>query len=232
MKTYEKIARKMFHGGLPVPGFLRPLVRLFYYLGVGAAETLRVLYAWLIVVPVMRSVASGGRGLRIERIPYVRGRGRIKIGSDVYISGKIDISFSSHAVQVPELCIGDRTFIGHQCSFSSAGKITIGNDCLIANGVRIQDNDGHPLDADRRRAGEPVSPEDVQPVIVEDGVWIAPRATILKGVTVGENSVIGAGSVVTKDVPPNIVAAGNPARKIKSIDAHNGPSDGCRATDC
>jgi len=186
-------------------------------MGVAIAEFLRFLYAWLVVGPVMRSIASVGSGLRIERIPYIRGKGRITIGTGVYISGRVGISFSSHALRKPELRLGDRTFVGHGCSFSVAKRVVVGNDCLIGNGARIQDNDAHPLDPELRRRGEPVAYEDVHPVVIEDGVWIAPRCTILKGVTIGENSVVGTGSVVTKDVPANTLVAGNPARIIRKL---------------
>jgi acetyltransferase-like isoleucine patch superfamily enzyme len=79
----------------------------------------------------------------------------------------------------------------------------------------IADYDGHPLSPEHRH--EPPAPEDIRPVVIEDGVWIAARAIILKGVTIGRGSVVGAGAVVTADVPPRTVVAGNPAKVIKNI---------------
>ena len=214
----ERGVTRTLHGGLPLPGFLKPLVKCFYRIGVCAAESLRTLYAWLVVKPVVCSVAASvGRGLRIERIPYMRGPGKIIIGEKVYISGKIGIAFSRHGPERPLLKIGDNTFIGNECSFSLAKGITIGDHCLVASGVRIQDNDGHPLNGELRKSRQPVAQENVKPVIIEDNAWIGVRATILKGVTVGENAVIGTGSVVTRDVPPNTVAAGDPAQVIKAL---------------
>ncbi|MDI6774435.1 MAG: DapH/DapD/GlmU-related protein [Verrucomicrobiota bacterium] len=214
MKTTTE---RLLSGGLRTPAFARPPVRLFHLAGVGVAELLRLAYAWLIVKPVVTSIAQVGPGLGIERIPYVRGRGRIRIGAGVYISGKIGIAFSRRAAAPPELIIGDRAFIGHDCGFLLAERIEIGAHCLIATGARIQDNDGHPLDPDARRCREPVLPGDVKPVRVGDNAWIGARALILKSVTIGENAVVGAGAVVTRDVAPNTVVAGNPAVVVKSI---------------
>lgn len=213
-----KKAEEHWHlGGLRTPRALRPVVRLLYLAGVGMAELARLLYAWLIVKPAFTAVAAVGRGLRIERMPYIRGKGSIRIGSGVRISGKIGIAFSRHGAKTPELVIGDHTFIGHDCAFLLAERIEIGAHCLIATGTRIQDNDGHPLDPDARRRREPVAPDDVKPVRIGDTVWIGARVLILKGVTIGENAVVGAGSVVTRDVEPSTVVAGNPAVVVKRI---------------
>jgi maltose O-acetyltransferase len=74
-----------------------------------------------------------------------------------------------------------------------------------------------PLDAERRRAGEPSPPESVRPVVIGNDVWIGTGAVILKGVTVGDRSVIAARAVVTRDVRPDAVVAGNPARVVKYL---------------
>jgi len=214
----KETIKKILHGGLPVPRIIRPGIRMMYKLGVLIYEGTVFLRKLLIVEPLFRSVAcSVGPGLRIERIPYIRGQGIITVGSNVYISGKIGISFSSHPQKLPEFHVGDRSFIGHQCSFSMAKGITIGSDCLIAGGVSIQDNDGHPIDANLRHYGKSVNMDDVREVIIENGAWIASHVIILKGVKIGTNAVVGAGSVVTADIPANTIAAGNPARVIRSL---------------
>ena len=215
MSRLGSIARRALHSELPVPRPVRPAIRALYRLGVVLAELGRLTYKWLIVAPVMRSIATVGRNLRIEQIPYIRGPGQITIGQDVYISGKIDISFSRHGDDAPELVIGDHSFIGHGCCFAVARAIRIGDHCHVAGGVRIQDNDGHPLDPECRHRGDPVDEENIRPVTIEDGAWVAAGATVLKGVTIGENAVVGARSVVVKDVPAGAVVAGNPAREIR-----------------
>jgi carbonic anhydrase/acetyltransferase-like protein (isoleucine patch superfamily) len=118
---------------------------------------------------------------------------------------------------VASITIGDHTGISGG-SFCAASKIKIGKNCLLGANVTITDSDFHPIKPEGRRYN--VNPEDIftSPVIVEDNVFIGSGAYILKGVTIGENSVVGAGSIVTKDVPRNSIVAGNPAKLIRMID--------------
>jgi acetyltransferase-like isoleucine patch superfamily enzyme len=109
--------------------------------------------------------------------------------------------------------IGDNTRI-NGASIHATERISIGRNCLIAANVTILDSDGHGLLPAERALVNPVS----KPIIIEDNVWIGINAIVLKGVRIGQNSVIGAGSVVTRDVPPNCVVAGNPAQVIRSLD--------------
>lgn len=92
-------------------------------------------------------------------------------------------------------------------------RIEIGNDCLVGDAVAIFDSDFHELNPSRRRLGS----GPVMPVVIGNNVWIGSRSIILKGVSLGDNSVIGAMSVVTKPVPPNTLVAGNPARVVRSL---------------
>jgi maltose O-acetyltransferase len=108
--------------------------------------------------------------------------------------------------------IGRRTFINYDCTFLDCNLITIGDEVQIAPGVHIY-TCTHPLDAPQRRAYL----ELALPVTVGDGVWLGGGAIICPGVTIGENTVVGAGSVVTRDLPPNVLAAGNPCRVIRSV---------------
>ena len=94
----------------------------------------------------------------------------------------------------------------------AAESIVIGDACMIAHGVYISDADWHGI-YDR---AEPVG--NTKPVVLEDNVWIGDSAIICKGVTIGENSIIGAGAVVTKNVPPNSIFAGNPAKLVKNLE--------------
>ena len=129
---------------------------------------------------------------------------------------------------------GGRIAIGSACWFGGAGStaigatesVTIGSDVIISNHVHIYDNNNHPTDPDARRRmtqGELAGPlwewteAASAPVVVEDNVWIGEFSMILKGVTVGRGSVVAAHSVVTKDVPPYTIAAGNPAKTIKRL---------------
>lgn len=216
-RTLARVAARLFRFGIPVPSAIRPIIRALYHAGVLVAEGLRWIYACTIVSPTVRSIAEVGQRLRIEQMPYIRGSGRLVIGNDVQISGKIGVLLSRHGGGNAQVLIGDSAFMGHQVSLAAAREIRIGSHCLIATGVRIQDNDGHPLDAEMRKAGKPVAADDIKPVKIGDGAWIGQRATILKGVTIGENAVIGAGSVVIKDIPPDTLAAGVPAKVIREL---------------
>ncbi len=215
---WKRLAGRMLRAGLPVPRLLRPLIRGFYRLGVAVNEAGPLLWKLIWVEPVLRSVCeSVGTGLRAERLPYMRGRGRLVLGDDVRLSGRSCFYFMSHVDTRPEIVVGRNVFIGNGCTFAAARSIRIGNDCLFGPEVRVHDNDGHPLDPARRRRGEPSGPDGIAAVTIGDGVWIAAQAIILKGVTIGENAVVGAGAVVTADVPPGTVVAGNPARVVRTL---------------
>jgi acetyltransferase-like isoleucine patch superfamily enzyme len=203
---------------IPVFWLTRPLFAALYHLHVGIREGLGWLVRFFWNEPLFRSQCeSVGPGLQMEQLPYIAGSGRITLGANVTFGGKPVFIFGNRGEQAPRLTIGDHTFIGHLTSFACSSSITVGRDCLIAGNVQVSDYDGHPVDAERRRAGDPTPPEGVRPVTIGDDVWIGHSAIILKGVTIGDRSIIGAGAVVTRDIPPDCVAAGNPARVVKHL---------------
>lgn len=108
--------------------------------------------------------------------------------------------------------VGDNFFLNVNCKLMDSGKITIGNNVFIAPNVCIVTEE-HAMDVKQRLEGL----EYTHPVTIGDNVWICTGAIILPGVTIGENSVIGAGSVVTKDIPPNSLAVGNPCKVIRTL---------------
>ena len=110
------------------------------------------------------------------------------------------------------ITIGDRTFINYDCVFLDCNRITIGDDVQIAPGVHIY-TATHPLDAKTRRSGL----EYALPVSIGDGVWLGGRVTVCPGVSIGSNTVVGTGSVVTRDLPANVLAMGNPCRIIRQL---------------
>jgi acetyltransferase-like isoleucine patch superfamily enzyme len=123
--------------------------------------------------------------------------------------------------------IGDFTLLNGALIMAEE-RIEIGSHCLVSWNVGIADSDFHPLEPAQRLIDaqalapffkdRPPRPQlKTAPVIVRDNVWIGMNAVILKGVTIGENSVVAAGSVVTKNVPPNVVVAGNPAAIVKQF---------------
>ncbi len=111
--------------------------------------------------------------------------------------------------------IGDNVYIGSQCTLDGSERITFGHDVVIAYGVTIVTGSHH-IGPRERRAG----PYNPRPIIINDGCWIGARATLLPGVTIGRGAIVGAASVVTKDVAPDTIVVGNPARVVRSLDTN------------
>jgi acetyltransferase-like isoleucine patch superfamily enzyme len=109
------------------------------------------------------------------------------------------------------ITIGRAVFIGYECMFTGHGAISIADEVMIANRVNLV-TAGHPVEPDRRR-----SYITVEPITIERNVWIGTAATVLPGVTVGADSVIAAGAVVTHDVPPATLVGGVPATAIRHL---------------
>jgi acetyltransferase-like isoleucine patch superfamily enzyme len=149
----------------------------------------------------------------------------LRVGSDSIVSGNFVFE-----LETGQITIGDRTFIGGG-SFISINSIHIGNDVMISWGCTFIDNNAHSLLSEERandvrdwkrgldegRVGAYKNWSVVKsaPIKIEDHAWIGFNCIILKGVTIGKGAVVGAGSVVTKDVPPFAVIGGNPAQVIK-----------------
>lgn len=215
-------ARSVLSLHLPVGGPVRALSRGLYRVHVAVRELVAWGARFFWYEPLFRGQCERvGERFRMEQLPYIAGRGRIVIGTSVRLSGKSSIGFSGVLGVEPQLSIGDGTFIGHDCSLVMAESITIGKNCLLAGGVSVRDLDGHPVDAAARRAKGATPREGVRRVVIGNDVWIGAGATILKGVTVGDRSIVGAGAVVTRDVPADCVVAGNPARIVRRLEARD-----------
>ncbi|MER7281112.1 sugar O-acetyltransferase [Dactylosporangium sp. NPDC000244] len=128
------------------------------------------------------------------------------IGADVDIRPPLHVDYGSH------LHVGDRTFINFGLMALDVAQIRIGQDVLMGPNVQLL-TPTHPIAPEPRRAKW----EAALPITIGDNVWIGGMAVICPGVTIGDNSVIGAGAVVTKDVPADVVAVGNPARVVRSV---------------
>ncbi len=211
----KRLANCALQAHIPVGSHSRRLFSALYYLHITARASALWTARFLWFEPLFRSQCQVvGSRFRMEQLPYLLGRGQIVIGDDVRLSGKPNISFSSRHCSQPSLSIGDGTFLGHNCALTIASRIEIGRHCLVAGGVRIADFDGHPIDAAQRRRGDFVSADRVLPVSIGDDVWIGNGATILKGVELGDRSIIGARAVVTHSVPADCMAVGNPAKIV------------------
>jgi len=129
-----------------------------------------------------------------------------KLGSTPYVEPNLFCGFGSNVEA------GDNFFANNNCVFVDPGKITFGNDVKIAPQCGFY-TALHPLDPQQRKDNY----EAAYPITVGNNVWFGGGVKVLPGVTIGDNTVIGAGSVVTKDIPPNCLAFGNPCRVIRPL---------------
>lgn len=143
----------------------------------------------------------------------------IQIGNNSWLKGQLLIL--KHG---GEIVIGKDCFIGDNTKIWSSVKVKIGDRVLISHNVNIHDNSSHPLNAEARHKDflhvRKIGLQDAveigeKEIIIGNDVWIGFNSTILKGVTIGDGAVIGANSIITKDVPPYAVVVGNPSRIIK-----------------
>lgn len=147
---------------------------------------------------------------------------KIQIGNNLWLvsgEGRSGITFYSHVklttIGSGQIKIGNNVALNGTV-ITSKKKIEIGDNCMIAPNVIIVDTDFHLQWPPEKRFQQVPSKYD-KPVFIKSNVWIGMNSIILKGVTIGKNSIIGAGSIVTTNIPDNVIASGNPARVIKSF---------------
>ena len=157
----------------------------------------------------------------IERVIInSKSKSQIKIGNNVTI-----VRAKIFAFNLGKIIIGKYSYIGKNTQIDSCVEVKIGNYCMISNNVLIQDHNSHPINKlDRRKQliklqDRPTNVYEsaTKKIIIGDDVWIGTDSTILKGVTIGNGSIIAARAVVTKNIPPNSIVAGNPGKIVKKI---------------
>jgi len=159
----------------------------------------------------LRTATEVGPRVRVYGTPSIQNGGRLIIGDRVRLVStitKIQLGVESTGT----LEIGSRTYINYGCSIAATELVRIGARCNLGTYVIMMDNDYHRLEPERRDERPPSAP-----IILEDNVWVGARAIVLRGVTIGEGSVVAAGSVVTRDVPPRTVVAGVPAKIVREL---------------
>jgi len=162
-------------------------------------------------------------GIRFNGFPIFQFNGTTKLGNNLFFNSNINISHYYLGLNHP--CIIDvwknaYLEIGDNCGFSAvcincANRIVIGKYVLFGFNVTIIDTDFHPIDYLERRVS--IEGAMSRPIVIGDDVLIGANSIILKGATIGDRSIIGAGSVVTQNIPPDEIWAGNPARFIRSL---------------
>ena len=129
-----------------------------------------------------------------------------EVGPGVHIKPPVYVDYGAY------ITVGARTFVNYGLVALDVARITIGEDVQIGPHVQLL-TPTHPLEPDLRREKY----EAAKPIVIGNNVWLGGGAIVLPGVTIGDNSVVGAGAVVTKDIPANVVALGNPARIVRSV---------------
>ena len=134
--------------------------------------------------------------------------------SEIYPYVKFDYGCNTY--------LGDRCYINFNATFLDCGEIRLGSDVFVGPNVSFL-TPIHPLRAEERNVrfapdGHPYTLEACKPILVEDRVWIGGNVVILPGVTIGDRCVIGAGSVVTKNIPAGVIAVGNPCRVLRKVE--------------
>ena len=158
-----------------------------------------------------RKATSLGLRTRLWGRPSVQNYGTMIIGNRVrFVSTMAPLEL--YAGTQGRLEVGDSSFINYGCSIAAQQLVRIGSRCQIGTYVIMMDNDFHEIEPERRNE-MPAS----LPIILEENVWLGARVIVLRGVTIGAGSVIGVGSVVTKNIPPRSLAVGVPAHVIRHI---------------
>ena len=176
---------------------------------------------WLFIKRIWSALwrVAGGkwflRKCQTGKLCTTRGIPRIDANGEIILGNRVKIWSHIHKTQLSaggkgKLIIGDNTFINVGTIISAHHLVKIGKNCQIAPGVVVMDNDFHDT-------GNHDAETKPTPIIIEDNVWLATRAIVLKGITIGKGSTVASGAVVTKDVPPYCIVAGVPAKVIKQL---------------
>lgn len=156
---------------------------------------------------------SAGRLGRISGTLKVKNKGELVVGRNASFYAR-QIPSSISVAKGASLRIGDNAFFNYGLDIGCTKAIRIGDDTIVGPMVNIIDTNFHPVDEDDRSAGKAI--------VIGNNVWIGRGAIILPGVTIGDNAVIAAGSVVTKDVPADSLAGGTPAKVIRALNVPDG----------
>lgn len=211
-----RMAKKRGALYLPTPKFWG---NLLYYERLFRLKTFRRLTSFFYYEPMFRAkCVKVGKNLKLvnsgQGIPLISGDLKIYVGKNVQIDDRITLS-GLKVFDNPKLVIGDNTLITDRVSIFVGKEVIIGDNCIISSFL-LMDNPSHPTDPILRKT-ETVAPEDIQPVIVEDDAWLARGSIILKGKKIGKGSIVAANAVVTKDVEPYTIVAGNPAKIVGMV---------------
>ena len=214
--TAYRLARASLSWSMPViPGLHRPLLGLHQAIRSLLSGLLRV--AWY--TPLFQSrLGAPAPGLYLYGgLPLVLGPLDINVGAKSRISAQTTFTGRTAPGPRPMLKIGSNVDIGWQTTIAVGHQVTIGDNVRIAGRALLAGYPGHPVDAFDRAAGYADTPDQIGNIVLEDDVWLATGVTVLAGVRIGRGTIVGAGSVVTRDLPAGVMAAGIPARIVRAL---------------
>lgn len=171
-----------------------------------------------------RNLYYRARGVRIRGYVWLRaveiprGHAGIEIGGGASLDRGVVLLCSGPDRSAPRIHIGAGTYVNRNTILDAADSLVIGQDCAIGPGCYLTDHD-HGFAGDMPPLALPLV---TRPTRIEDRVWLGAHVVVLKGVTIGTGSVVGAGSVVTKSLPAHCVAIGSPARVVRTLDPDTG----------
>lgn len=167
--------------------------------------------AALVRAHVLLRGAELGRRVRLRGRPAVAARGRIVVGDRTQLVSTV-ATLELVAEPGAVLEIGERSLINFGCSIVAQERVTIGPRSLIGPYCMIMDTGFHRVEPDRR-----LETPEPRPITIGENVWLGARVVVLPGVTIGDDAVVGIGSIVTRDVPPRTVVAGVPAEVVRTL---------------
>ena len=208
--------KKIVNAELPAPKLLcRPVYHLYQFTTTGFSALTRILF-W---TPLFKG--------RLERVgmnmnlygglPYISGPVRMLIGDNCRVSGQSTFTGRTSAKVTPILMLGNNIDIGWMTTIAVGSRIEIGDNVRIAGRALLAGYPGHPLDPKARALGHPETDDQVGEIIIEKDVWLATGVSVMAGVHIGHGTIVAAGSVVTHDLPPMVLAGGIPAKVIRTL---------------
>lgn len=194
------------------------LNKILYTSYVGFRNGFNFILRVLVQTPAFRGRCQrSGKALYLYGgVPFISGPLSITVGDHCRISGQTTFSASAHTNH-PSLIIGSNVGIGWQTTIAVGTTVVIEDNVRIAGKANLFGYSGHPLDAKKRADGEPDDISQIGDIVLKRDCWLGTNCIVKSGVTIGQGAVIASGSVVTKDIPPFVIAAGAPAKVIKTL---------------
>jgi len=210
------LLKKIVNVEIPAPKCLfTPAYSLYRLLQSGFLSCARIVF-W---TPLFKGrLEKVGRHLNLYGgLPYISGPLHITIGDNCRVSGHSTFTGRSCATAVPQLILGNNIDIGWMTTIAVGTKVVLGDNVRIAGRALLAGYPGHPVDRKDRALGLPETDAQAADITIEKDVWLATGVSVMAGVRIGEGTIVAAGSVVTHDLPPMVLAGGVPATVIRAL---------------